>query len=161
MQMFGKKTLAAALLCTAIVPFAAQAAPEGHGWHHRGGEFGFLEGVTLTTAQQTQIHQIMEAGRTEAKPLVEQLRADHRQLADLLAGGGPVSASQLTPIQQHAEQVRQQLDSQRLATALQVRALLTPAQLAQSAQVHQQLAALHQQERAIFQAAHPDATTAQ
>ena len=156
--MFGRKMLIAAL-CATVVPFAALAAPQGHGGHggHHQGAFGFLKGVTLTPEQQTQIHQIMQTSWNTAKPLAEQLRTDRKQIADLLASTGAVTAAQLTPIQQQAEQVRQQLDSQRLATALQIRALLTPAQLAQSAQVHQQLASLHQQERAIFQAAHPGA----
>lgn len=160
--MFNRKILIAAL-CAAIVPLAAVAAPDGAGRHHHGGHgaFGFLEGVTLTPEQKTQIHEIVQASWTSAKPLAQQLHADQKQISDLLAGGGAVNAAQLTPIQQQASQVRQQLDSQRLATALQVRALLTPAQLAQSAQTHQQLESLHQQERAVFKAAHPDAAPAQ
>jgi Spy/CpxP family protein refolding chaperone len=155
--MFGKKILIAAL-CAAAVPVAALAAPGGHGGHQgHHGAFGFLQGVTLTPEQKTQIHQITQASWTTAKPLMQQLRTDRQQISDLLANGGAVTAAQLTPIQQQAEQVRQQLDSQRLATALQIRQLLTPAQLAQSAQMHQQLASLHQQERAVFQSAHPDA----
>ena len=72
-------------------------------------------------------------------------------------GGGAVTQAQLTTIQTQADQIHQQLESQHLATALQVRALLTPAQLAQSAQTHAQLDSLHPQERAIYQAAHPAA----
>ncbi|HLZ64636.1 MAG TPA: periplasmic heavy metal sensor [Aliidongia sp.] len=157
--MFGKKMLVAALFA-AVVPFAALAAPGGHGGHHghQHGAFGFLQGVTLTAEQKTQIHQIMQSSWNSAKPLAQQLHADRQQISDLLANGGAVTEAQLSSIQQQAAQVRQQLDSQRLATALQIRALLTPAQLAQSAQMHQQLATLHQQERAVFQAAHPDAT---
>jgi Spy/CpxP family protein refolding chaperone len=157
--MFGKKTLIAAL-CVAAVPFAALAAPGGHGGHHGGhrGGFNFLEGVTLTPDQKTQIQQITQASRGTAKPLVQQLHADHKQIGDLLAGTGTVTQAQLTTIQQQADQIRQQLESQRLATALQIRALLTPAQLAQSAQTHAQLESLHEQERAVFKAAHPDAT---
>ena len=157
--MFGKKTLIAAL-CVAAVPFAALAAPGGHGGHHGGhrGGFNFLEGVTLTPDQKTQVQQIMQASRGTAKPLAEQLRADRKQIGDLLASTGTVTQAQLTTIQQQADQIRQQLESQRLATALQIRALLTPAQLAQSAQTHAQLESLHEQERAVFKAAHPDAT---
>jgi len=156
--MFGKKTLIAAL-CVAAVPLAALAAPGEHGGHHghRGG-FSFLEGVTLTPEQKTQVHEIIQASWSTAKPLAQQLRADHKQIGDLLASGGAVTQAQLTTIQTQADQIRQQLESQRLATALQVRALLTPAQLAQSAQTHAQLESLHQQERAVFQAAHPNAT---
>lgn len=156
--MFAKKTLIAAL-CLAAVPLAAIAAPDGHGGHrgHRGG-FSFLEGVTLTADQKTQIHQIVQASWTTAKPLMQQLQADHKQMSDLLASTGSVTSAQLTTIQQQADQIRQQLESQHLATALQVRALLTSAQLAQSAQTHQQIESLHAQERAVFKAAHPDAT---
>ncbi|GGF25599.1 hypothetical protein GCM10011611_34600 [Aliidongia dinghuensis] len=163
--MFSKKILIAAL-SAAIIPLAAMAAPEGPGWHHHGGRdghgpFSFLEGVTLTQEQKTQIHQIIETSWTQAKPLMQQLHADRKQIDDLLAGTGTVTEAQLTTIQQQESQLQQQLASQRLATALQVRALLTPAQLAQSAQTHQQLESLHQQERAIFESAHPDATAPQ
>ena len=155
--MFGKKTLIAAL-CVAAVPLAALAAPGEHGGHHghRGG-FSFLEGVTLTPEQQIQVHQIFQTSWSTAKPLMQQLRADHKQIEDLLAGSGTVTQAQLTAIQTQADQLRSQLESQHLATALQVRALLSPAQLAQSAQTHAQLESLHQQERAVFQAAHPGA----
>lgn len=157
--MFGKKTLIAAL-CVAAVPFAALAAPGGHGGHHGGhrGGLNFLEGVTLTPEQKTQVHQIMQASWQTAKPLAQQLHADRKQIGDLLAGPGAVTQAQLTTIQTQADQIHQQLESQRLATALQIRALLTPAQLAQSAQTHAQLESLHQQEHAVFKAAHPDAT---
>ena len=160
--MLNRKILVAAL-CAALIPLAAIAAPDGPGRHHHGGHgpLGFLEGVTLTPEQKTQIHQIMQASWGTAKPLAQQLRADHKQIGDLLASSGAVTAAQLTPIQQQAAQLQQQLDSQRLATALQVRTLLSPTQLAQSAQTHQQLESLHQQERAVFQAAHPAAPAAQ
>jgi Spy/CpxP family protein refolding chaperone len=157
--MFGKKTLIAAL-CAAAVPLAALAAPGGQGDHHRGrhGEFGFLKGVGLTPEQKAQIHQIVQTSRGTAQPLAQQLRADRKQIGDLLASNGAVTQAQLTPLQQQADQIRQQLESQHLATALQVRALLTPAQLAQSAQTHAQLESLHQQERALFKGTGPDAT---
>jgi Spy/CpxP family protein refolding chaperone len=157
--MFGKKTLIAAL-CVAAVPFAALAAPGGQGGHHGGhrGGFNFLEGVTLTPDQKTQIQQIMQTSRGTTKPLAQQLHADRRQIGDLLASSGAVTQAQLSTIQQQADQIRQQLESQRLATALQIRALLTPAQLTQSAQTHAKLESLHEQERAVFEAADPDAT---
>jgi len=155
--MFGKKTLIAALSLAAI-PVVALAAPGGHFGHRgHGGEFSFLEGVTLTADQQTQLHQIVKASWTTSKPLVEQLHADRKQIGDLLASTATVTSAQLTTLQQQADQIRTQLESQRLATALQIRALLTPAQLAQSAAAHQQLESLHAQERAVFQAGHPDA----
>ena len=158
--MLNKKVLIAAL-CAVVAPLAAMAATDAPGFHHHGqhhGEFGFLEGVTLTPEQQTQIHQIVQASWANAKPLMQQLRADHKQIDDLLASTNSVTEAQLTSIQQQEGQLAQQLASQRLATALQVRSLLTPAQLAQSAQTHQQLESLHAQERAVFRAAHPDAT---
>jgi hypothetical protein len=71
------------------------------------------------------------------------------QISDQLASTASVSATQLTGLQQQAEQFGAQIEAQRLATALQIRALLTPDQLAQSAQVHQQLAALHAQMRSV------------
>jgi Spy/CpxP family protein refolding chaperone len=149
------RTLLLATSLAALLPLATfaqgQAADAGHHRHggHRG-SLGFLTGVTLTDAQKTQIHQLLRAGFAQVRPLEQQRRALVGQISDQLASTAAVDAAQLTSLQQQAEQLRTQIDAQRLATALQIRALLTPDQLAQSAQVHQQLAALHAQMRSLL-----------
>jgi Spy/CpxP family protein refolding chaperone len=140
----------------ALLPMATmadvQAAPDG--WHHWQGrqdsDLGFLRGISLTDAQRTQLHQIMKAAWTAIRPLEKQIHALHRQIADQLASTADLNNSDLTSLQQQALQLQGEVAQQRLEAALQVRALLTPAQLAQAAQVHQQLTALGAQMRNLL-----------
>ncbi|HVJ54115.1 MAG TPA: periplasmic heavy metal sensor [Aliidongia sp.] len=160
--MFGKKTLTVAF-CAALLSMAAAAQEQGPGpgpggWHHHGGprgELAFLHGITLTDAQQTQIHEIVKASRTQMKPTAQQLRALHTQIREQLEGTGAINSGQLTTLQQQASALRDQIDAARLNTAIQIRAVLTPAQIAQAAQLHQQLTSLHEQERTLMEQAHP------
>jgi Spy/CpxP family protein refolding chaperone len=155
--MFGKKTLSA-VFCAALISVSAMAQDAGPGGaggfeHHHGGMghgLGFLRGVTLTDAQQAQLHEITHANWTQIKPVMKQLRAIHGQIIDQLAGAGAVNAAQLGSLQQQASQLRSQIDAQNLNMAIQVRGILTPTQIAQAAQLHQQLGALHDQERSLM-----------
>ncbi len=121
------------------------------------GYLGFLQGVTLTDAQQSRMHDIMHATWQQLKPQRQQLRSLREQIGGDLASPDAVSAPQLVAVQQQAQTLRNQLDQARLAAAMQVRALLTPDQLSQSATVHAQLAAVHQQERAVLSQTPPAA----
>jgi Spy/CpxP family protein refolding chaperone len=146
------RTILLATSLAALVPLTAtaqaQAIPAGH--HRHGGprgELGFLAGVALTDAQKTQVHQLLRANHMAVRPLEQQRHALLRQIGDQLASTAALDSAQLSGLQQQAEQLQAQIDAQRLATALQIRALLTPDQLAQAAQIHQQLAALRAQMR--------------
>lgn len=123
--------------------------PGMHGGMNHG-YLGFLQGVTLSDAQQAKMHDIMHASWQQLKPQMQQLRALHEQIGGDLASTASISAAQLTALQQQAQTLRNQLDQAKLVTAMQVRALLTPDQLSRSATVHAQLAALHQQEHAVM-----------
>ena len=83
---------------------------------------------------------------------MEQMHAVHEQIATAMLASGTVTADQLAPLVTQEEQLRSQLDSARINTMLQIRALLTPDQLAQAAATHAKLAALHEQEHAIVHA---------
>ena len=123
--------------------------PGMHGGMNHG-YLGFLQGVTLSDAQQTRMHDIMHANWQQLKPQMLQLRALQEQIGGDLASTATISPAQLAALQQQAQTLRNQLDQARLATAMQVRALLTPDQLSRAATVHAQLAALHQQEHAVM-----------
>jgi Spy/CpxP family protein refolding chaperone len=151
--MFVRKILFATSL--ALLPLMAtaqaQTAPAGH--HRHGGprgDLGFLAGVTLTDSQKQEIHQLLRANHAAVRPLEQQRHGVLKQISDQLASTASVDATQLSGLQQQAEQIQSQIDSQRLSTALQIRALLTPDQLAQAAQVHQQLASLHAQMKSLI-----------
>lgn len=123
--------------------------PGAHG-EMRHGYLGFLQGVTLTDAQQARMHDIMHAAWQQSKPQMQQLRSLREQIGGDLASTAATSAAQLVALQQQAQTLQNQLDQARLATAMQVRALLTQDQLGQSASVHAQLSVLHQQEHAVL-----------
>ena len=127
---------------------AARAQPEHGDWHHGGLEM--LRGVDLTDAQKTQIHQIAQATWAQMKPVTQQMRTVHEQIIGDLLGSANVTQEQLAPLVQQEEQLRAQVDAARLSTALQIRGVLTPAQLAKAATVHQQLSALHEQEQSVI-----------
>ena len=139
-----------------VAGLLAAAAAQAQGMHPGGrggmqhGYLGFLQGVTLTGAQQSQMHDIMHANWQQLKPQMQQLRSLREQIGGDLASTAPVSAAQLVALQQQAQTLQNQLDQARLATAMQVRALLTQDQLSQSASVHAQLSTLHQQEHAVL-----------
>jgi Spy/CpxP family protein refolding chaperone len=85
---------------------------------------------------------------------MEQLRSVHEQRATAILSSGAVTAEALQPMVAQEETLRAQLDTIRLNTELQIRALLTPEQLAQAAATHAKLESLHEQEHAVVSAAH-------
>jgi len=144
------KTLLLSLCIAAALPAAAFAQPHGHGPGGFGGSMPMpmmmlLRHVNLTADQQTQVQQLMEANSTEAQPLMTQLHSIHDQIADKLLSPGSVTATDIAPLQQQASQIHQQLDQDMLATALKIRAVLTPAQLSQASDLHGKLKALRAQ----------------
>jgi len=125
-------------------------AQPGPGFHHGGGEMGFLHGVTLTDAQKAQMQAIHKAGWAQMKSIMTQMRSVHEQIATKMLAPGDVTAESLSPLVAQEESLRQQMDSMHLSQTLQMRAILTPAQLAQAASMHAKLEALHAQEHAVM-----------
>ena len=147
-----KTIMRAGVMAGLLAAATAQAQgmhPGGRGGMHPG-YFDFLQGVTLTSAQQSKMHDIMHANWQQSRPQMQQLRSLREQISGDLASTAALSTAQLVALQQQAQTQQNQLDQARLATAMQVRALLTPDQLSQSASVHAQLAILHQQEHAVL-----------
>jgi Spy/CpxP family protein refolding chaperone len=146
-------TIAAATTCALTAAGFAVAQPMG--WHHGGpggGDMEFLHGLNLTDAQKDQAKTIEKSAWSQTKPLVEQLHTLHEQYVTTLLTANSTQA-QAAAIQQQEESVHNQLDAAKLATAFQLRALLTPEQLSQAADLHSKLEALHQQERDAIEAA--------
>ena len=147
------KTIMRAGVVAGLLAAGAVQAQGMHGGPHGAmghGYLDFLQGVTLTDAQQGKMHDITHASWQQLKPQMQQLRALREQIGGDLASTAALSTAQLVALQQQAQTLGNQLDQARLATAMQVRALLTQDQLSQSASVHAQLAALHQQEHAVL-----------
>lgn len=154
-----RKTWMIGAACAVLLPLAVMAqpgdAPDGMPMHFHGmhaPDSALLEGVTLTDAQRTQIQTIHQTNWAAAKPLMQQLHATEEQINQALLAAGSVNTAQVTALETTASSLRSQLDQQRLNNELQVRAVLTPAQLAQAASTHTQLEALHQQMHSLIHA---------
>jgi Spy/CpxP family protein refolding chaperone len=143
-----KNTALAIAAAGMLAAGVAHAQPEHGGWHHS--DMEFLHGVTLTDAQKTQLHTIMQTTWSQTKPIMQQMHKIHDQIITDLLGANAVTQDQLTPLVQQEEQLRAQIDAAKLSTALQVRGLLTQEQLAKASTVHQQLEALHAQEHEVM-----------
>ncbi len=153
--MFLKKFLTTVCLVTACaLPVAAFAQPFHHGCGRGPGGampmMMLMRHANLTPDQETQVHKIMEANFTEARPLMKQIHTIHEQIADKLMAPGTVNASDLAPLQTQENQLHQQLDQQMLAAALKIRGVLTPQQLAKAADMHTKMKALHSQMEALI-----------
>ena len=132
-------------------PVMAMDGPPGDGWHH--GDMDMLHGVNLTDSQKAQIHQIMKSDESAMRLTGKQMMELHEQLSSALLSGATMA--QLSPILKQEEALRTEMDTQRLQTALKMRALLSAQQLAQAAALHAKLASLHAQEHELVGAPGP------
>ena len=110
-----------------------------------------LRHANLTSDQQAQVHKIMETDHQNLQALFKQLQSANDQLADKLFATGVVQASDLTPQVQQITQLRQQLMEQGLKTALAIRAILTPDQLAKVSQLKSRMEKLQAEMRSVFE----------
>jgi Spy/CpxP family protein refolding chaperone len=99
------------------------------------------------------VHSILKAAMTQNKPLMEQMHQLREQHITLILTAGSTKA-QLASVVHQEENVRDQLDNARLGMALQLRDVLTPAQLSQAADLHTKMEALHEQEHEMLEGAH-------
>lgn len=153
--------IAAVLLIAASAEPALAQAP-GHepavrGMAGRGdGELWLMiRAANLTPEQQTRVRAILSAHRATARPLIEQLRQAQQELGGKLLASGPVQAADLQPQLQRISQLRDQLAQDSAGAALEVRAVLTPEQLARVAQTKERLRQLREEMRQLVQPARP------
>ncbi|MGH7780499.1 MAG: Spy/CpxP family protein refolding chaperone [Candidatus Binataceae bacterium] len=138
----------------ALAMTAAPAAAHMHG--HRGDSaVGIplpvvMHSANLTQAQHEQIHTIMKTQFATLKPLFQQLHAGREAIASKYLSAGAVSAGDLSPLVMANEKIQSQIDQAFLRTALQIRGVLTPAQLVQAGSTYTQMQALHQQMHALM-----------
>ncbi len=133
-----------------------------HGGMHRGGFMATLRAANLTADQKTKIHDAFKANWSQKEALLKQLRTIHQQIDAKLLGAGAVTAADITPLQEQAAKVRQQIVQQNLDTVLKIRGMLTPDQLKRMNEVHHKMASLREQMRALWQSsASPSPAAAQ
>ncbi len=146
----------------ALVPASLHADPFGP--FHRMGRGGALLGdsggmmlplllkhVHLTPEQTKQVQAIMDGDRQNLHSLLTQLQTANDQLASKLFAPGNVQPADLAPQIQTANQLRQQLMEHGVKTALAIRAVLTPEQLTQAAQLKDRLQKVHAEMRSLLE----------
>lgn len=151
--------LVGVLLLAAAGPALAQAPgrePSMRGGGRGDGELWLMiRASNLTPEQQTRVRAILSAHRKSASPLVEQLRQAQQELGTKLLAPGQVQAADLQPQLQRIGQLRDQLAQDSAAAALEVRAVLTPEQLARVAQTKDRLKQLREEMRQLMQPPRP------
>jgi Spy/CpxP family protein refolding chaperone len=110
-----------------------------------------LKQADLTPDQQNQVRKIMGADHQNLRALFARLNTANSQLADKLFAPGTVQAADLTPQIQQITQLRQQLMEQGVKTALAIRAVLTPQQLAKVSQTKDRIEKLQAEMRSILE----------
>ena len=116
-----------------------------------GDKLGFTRGVALTDAQKEQMATLKAASARVDSVIQLKYAAVRDQIRDQLASTAAITLPQLAPLQQKASTLKSQHDAERLRLAIQIRALLTPAQLDRGADLHLQLAALAQENALLDQ----------
>lgn len=131
--------------------------PGMHGGMGRGdGELWLMiRAANLSTEQQAKVRDILSAHRSAVRPLVDQLRQTQQELGAKLLAPGQVQVADLQPLLQRIGQLRDQLALDSAQAAIEVRAVLTPEQLARAAQAKERLRQLREEMRQLTQPAQP------
>lgn len=158
MVMLGIVMLGMLIDAAGVTRNAAGQGMETEG--RRGGPWGreggmvlpfLIRSANLTPEQETKVHGILSAHRTATRNLLEQLRRSQDELADKLLAAGPVQTADLQPQLQQIGQLREQLLQDSAQIALEVRAILTPEQLAKAGQVKARMKQLQSEMHHLFE----------
>jgi hypothetical protein len=114
-----------------------------------GDALGVERGVSLSDEQQQRMTAIMASNTAMFTAIQAQRAASRAQIVDLLMGSAAVTAAQFAPLLDQAASLKEQMDDARLTMVLQLRAVLTPDQLAQAASLHQRLVEIRAAEAAV------------
>lgn len=109
-----------------------------------------ITGSGLSEEQRARVQQIVEGQRTTLDPLFEKLASLNDELATKLLSAKDVAEAELTPLVEQIAATREALVQNGVKVALQVRAVLTPEQLAKAASVQQRLEALEAERRELL-----------
>lgn len=111
--------------------------------------------MRLTPERDARVREIIAARRTAARSMLEQLRQAQEELADRRLAPGEAQAADIQPQLQQIGQRREQLLQGSAQVALEVRAVLTPEQLARAVQMRTRLQQLRGEMRQLFERARP------
>jgi Spy/CpxP family protein refolding chaperone len=145
----------ALLLAATAAPAFAQVPGRESGMRNGGRGDGelwlMIRAAQLTPEQQTKVRAILSAHRASARPVIEQLRQAQQELGSKLLAQGSVQPADLRPQLQRIGQLRDQLAQDSANAALEVRAVLTPEQLARVVQTKDRLNQLREEMRQLMQ----------
>ncbi len=154
-------TMLTVALLTGAAGLAGPDAGQGMGPDMgRGGPWGrdggmalpfLIRSANLTPEQETRVRAILSAHRTATRNALEQLRRAQDELADKLLAAGAVQSADLQPQLQQIGQLREQLLQDSAQIALEVRAVLTPEQLAKAGQVKARMKQLQSEMHHLFE----------
>lgn len=140
-------------------PPAGAPTPEmGPRWGlgHGDGELALMvRAAGLTPEQHAKVRAILSAHRAGMRSLIEQLRQAQQELGTRLLSPGQIQTADIQPQLQRISQLRDQLAQGSAQAALDVRAVLTPEQLARVAQAKERLKQLRDEMRQIMEPARP------
>ncbi len=140
------------VLVGAWAPAHAQSPTSMHGPGARGVMLQLLlRSANLTPEQDAKVREILTARRAASRALIDQLRQAQRELADRMFAPGNLQEADLGPQLQRIASLREQLAQENAKVALEVRAILTPEQLARAAQVKDRMRQLHNEMRQLMQ----------
>jgi Spy/CpxP family protein refolding chaperone len=141
------------LVASAQMPFTIPL--EGGRMRMEGPGFMFplmmLKKLDLTPEQESRVQEIMTAQQGTLKSLFKQLEATHEQVATKFFTPGSLSTTDLTQQTQSISQLREQLMTEGLKTALAIREVLTAEQLAKAAQLQEKMRAMRMEMRQLLE----------
>ena len=132
-------TVAAAVMVAGAILVVAQRGHKGPGGFGRGGDhmLGMMaHGLGLTDDQKGKVKSIVDASRTEAEPLVQQLRDNHKNL-ETLGTDGTFDQAKTEALAGEQAAIMSKLIVERQKTKAQIFALLTDEQKAKAAEMRQ------------------------
>ena len=142
---------ALALVIAAGTGAMGYGMPGGGGGH--GGFLGgprMLHALGLSAEQKQQVRAVFQAHAPTFKQLAANERTAREAIADAMFGTGTVTQPALDALVQQESQARSALMSERLAAAVQVRAILTPDQLQKASTIHAGMKQLRTQMHALL-----------
>ena len=110
-----------------------------------------LRSANLTDEQEAQVQKIMADRRAQTRALVREMRAGQAALLDKLFAAGDLKVGDLKPELDRLTRAREQLMDHAVTTALDIRKVLTPEQLARTAKIKDRMRALHDQMRDLVE----------
>jgi len=156
MQM--RKTRQGVLLGIVVVTlWTTGGYAQDHGMGHwGGGGYGdrliirLFSKVGLTDDQKAQMKEVMAKHRPAFQTLRQQLHTARDEITDKLLRPDQLSATDLQPLVDHGSQLWEQLVQEGINTLVEMRALLTPDQLALASRMKDQLRTLHTQMQSVL-----------